>query len=116
MRYTKYIQECVGVLEQEKEYPTDTRLVYLVRIQHLTERISQLNSPDDPAEEVAGLPTAPLSAYVSAFQGELDRIRNGLPADLKDDSQYAPRLIRTVWADLSRDYMHFHQHCCSQTL
>ncbi|KAI8684842.1 hypothetical protein NCS57_00151300 [Fusarium keratoplasticum] len=85
MRYTKYIQECLGVLEREKEYPTDTRLVYLVRIQHLTERISQLNSPDDPAEEVAGLPTAPLSAYVSAFQGELDRIRNGLPPELKDD-------------------------------
>lgn len=88
MRYTKYIQECLGVLEREKEYPTDTRLVYLVRIQHLTERISQLNSPDDPAEEVAGLPTAPLSAYVSAFQGELDRIRNGLPPELKDDRQH----------------------------
>ncbi|KAF4980152.1 hypothetical protein FZEAL_3771 [Fusarium zealandicum] len=85
MRYTKYIQECLGVLEREKEYETDVRLVYLVRIQHLTERISQLNSPDDPAEEVVGLPTAPLSAYVSAFQGELDRIRNGLPVSLKND-------------------------------
>ncbi|KAF4467796.1 hypothetical protein FALBO_5331 [Fusarium albosuccineum] len=85
MRYTKYIQECLGVLEREKEYETDVRLVYLVRIQHLTERISQLNSPDDPAEEVVGLPTAPLSAYVSAFQGELDRIKIGLPPGLKDD-------------------------------
>ncbi|KAF4963841.1 hypothetical protein FSARC_8201 [Fusarium sarcochroum] len=91
MRYTKYIQGCLAVLEQEKEYGTDTRLVSLVRIQHLTERISQLNSPDDPAEEVAGLPTAPLSAYVSAFQGELDRIRNGLPPDLKNDN--TPRII-----------------------
>ncbi|KAM5355344.1 hypothetical protein ACJ41O_001990 [Fusarium nematophilum] len=90
MRYTKYIQECLGVLEREKEYETDVRLIYLVRIQHLTERISQLNCPDDPAEEVAGLPTAPLSAYVSAFQGELDRIRNNLPADLKND-----RIINT---------------------
>ncbi|KAJ4271337.1 hypothetical protein NW762_000039 [Fusarium torreyae] len=91
MRYTKYIQGCLAVLEQEREYETDTRLVTLVRIQHLTERISQLNSPDDPAEEVAGLPTAPLSAYVSAFQGELDRIRNGLPPDLNNDN--TPRVI-----------------------
>ncbi|KAF4457959.1 hypothetical protein F53441_214 [Fusarium austroafricanum] len=78
---------CLAVLEQEREYETDLRLVTLVRIQHLTERIAQLNSPDDPAEEVAGLPMAPLSAYVSAFHGELDRIRNGLPPDLQNDRE-----------------------------
>ncbi|KAF7550117.1 hypothetical protein G7046_g8123 [Stylonectria norvegica] len=85
MRYTKYIQEGLKVLEDDKEYETDERLVHLVRIQHLTERISELNMRDDPAEEVAGLPTAPRSAYVFAFQGELDRIRNNLPATLKND-------------------------------
>ncbi|KAF5020108.1 hypothetical protein F66182_7871 [Fusarium sp. NRRL 66182] len=91
MRYTKYIQSCLSVLEKEREYETDIRLVYLVRIQHLTERISQLNSPDDPAEEVAGLPSAPLSAYVSAFDNELDRMRQGLPPELQNDN--APRII-----------------------
>ena len=93
MRYTKYMQESLKVLEQEQEYETDVTLIYLVRIQHLTERISQLNSHDDPAEEVAGLPTAPLSAYVSAFQGELDRIYNSLPPDLKSDSTYDKPLL-----------------------
>ncbi|KAM0273714.1 hypothetical protein ACHAPA_001287 [Fusarium lateritium] len=86
MRYTKYIQGCLAALEQEQEYGTDLRLVTLVRIQHLIERIAQLNSPDDPAEEVAGLPTAPISAYVSAFHSELDRIRGELPQDLKNDT------------------------------
>ncbi|KAM0343196.1 hypothetical protein ACHAPU_008789 [Fusarium lateritium] len=86
MRYTKYIQTCLATLEEEQEYETDFRLVTFVRIQHLTERIAQLNSPDDPAEEVAGLPTAPKSAYVSAFHGELDRIRNGLPYNLRNDT------------------------------
>ncbi|CAM1504443.1 Fc.00g020340.m01.CDS01 [Cosmosporella sp. VM-42] len=85
MRYTKYMQESLKVLEEEKEYETDVTLVYLVRIQHLTERISKLNSHDDPTEEVAGLAAAPLSAYVSAFQGELDRIHNSLPPNLKHD-------------------------------
>ncbi|KAH7219297.1 hypothetical protein DER44DRAFT_805235 [Fusarium oxysporum] len=85
MRYTKYIQQCLAVLEQEREYNTDMRLVTLVRVQHLTERIAQLNAPDDPAEEVVGLPAAPLSAYVSAFHGELDRIRNELPPELQND-------------------------------
>ncbi|KAH7269394.1 uncharacterized protein BKA55DRAFT_588121 [Fusarium redolens] len=86
MRYTKYIQQCLAVLEQEREYDTDMRLVTLVRIQHLTERIAQLNAPDDPAEEVVGLPAAPLSAYVSAFHSELDRIRNGLHPELTNDT------------------------------
>ncbi|KAF4439999.1 hypothetical protein FACUT_3774 [Fusarium acutatum] len=85
MRYTKYIQQCLVVLEQEREHDTDMRLVTLVRVQHLTERIAQLNAPDDPAEEVVGLPPAPLSAYVSAFHGELDRIRNGLTPELQND-------------------------------
>ncbi|KAK2136380.1 hypothetical protein NOF04DRAFT_1338498 [Fusarium oxysporum II5] len=85
MRYTKYIQQCLAVLEQEREYDTDMRLVTLVRVQHLTERIAQLNAPDDPAEEIVGLPAAPLSAYVSAFHNELDRIRNGLPPELTND-------------------------------
>lgn len=88
MRYTKYIQQCLAVLEQEREYDTDMRLVTLVRVQHLTERIAQLNAPDDPAEEIVGLPAAPLSAYVSAFHNELDRIRNGLPPELTNDSEF----------------------------
>ena len=32
MRYTKYIQQCLAVLEQEREYDTDMRLVTLVRV------------------------------------------------------------------------------------
>ncbi|KAF5246590.1 hypothetical protein FAUST_1151 [Fusarium austroamericanum] len=85
MRYTRYGQSCLSVLEQEREYETDARLVALVRIQHLTERISQLNAPNEPVEEVAGFPAAPMSAYVSAFQTELDKIRNGLPLELQND-------------------------------
>ncbi|EKJ78550.1 hypothetical protein FPSE_01274 [Fusarium pseudograminearum CS3096] len=97
MRYTRYGQSCLSVLEQEREYETDARLVALVRIQHLTERISQLNAPNEPIEEVAGFPTAPMSAYVSAFQTELDKIRNGLPLELQNDiiRLYEPPLLDT---------------------
>lgn len=83
------MQEGLKVLEEETEYETDVKLVYLVRIQHLTARIAQLSSQDDPAEELSGIPTAPLSAYVSAFQGELNRIHEGLPPKLKQDSTLA---------------------------
>jgi hypothetical protein len=110
MRYTKYIQACLAALEQEQEYETDSRLVTLVRIQHLTERIAQLNSPDDPAEEVAGLPTAPLSAYVSAFQSELDRIRNELPHDLRNDSKFLESASFLYFVNLCSGNKHIPQH------
>lgn len=93
MRYTRYMQDCLKVLEEETEYETDMKLVYLVRIQHITARIAQLSSQDDPAEELSGIPTAPLSAYVSAFQVELNRIHEGLPPRLKQDSTFPLALL-----------------------
>jgi hypothetical protein len=112
MRYTKYIQGCLAALEQEQEYETDLRLATLVRIQHLTERIAQLNSPDDPAEEVAGLPTAPISAYVSAFHSELDRIRNELPHDLRNDSRFLllDQFVFNIVVNLCSGNKHIPQH------
>lgn len=92
MRYSSYLQECVNDLEASREFETDTTLVFLVRIQHLTERIFELNARDKAAEEIPGIPTAPTSAYIYAFQNELDRIRNNLPQSLKMDSE----LLRTV--------------------
>ncbi|KND90999.1 Transcriptional regulator WAR1 [Tolypocladium ophioglossoides CBS 100239] len=86
MRYSSYLQECVNDLEASREYGTDTTLIFLVRIQHLTERIFELNARDRAAEEIPGIPTAPTSAYIYAFQNELDRIRNNLPQSLKMDS------------------------------
>ncbi|PNY28275.1 Transcriptional regulator WAR1 [Tolypocladium capitatum] len=86
MRYSPYLQECVNDLEASREYKTDTTLSFLVKIQHLTERISELNAGDKAADEIPGIPTAPKSAYIYAFQNELDRIRNSLPPSLKMDS------------------------------
>lgn len=88
MRYTNYIQECLQELEATEEYRTDPTLIYLARFQRVTERIYQLNSKDIALKEIPGIPTAPMSAYVSAFQNELDRIREDMPDHLKANSSY----------------------------
>lgn len=90
MRFTSYLQECLKELENAGEHPSDVVLIYLVRIQHLTERIYQLNAKDPELEDVSGLPTPPLSAYMASFRSELDRIRDGLPDDIKSDSECLP--------------------------
>ena len=87
MRYTSYLSQCLNELEVTGEYDTDAKLVYLVRIQHLTERITQLHSPDTPPEDIFTPPPPPRSIYVPAIQGELDRIKASLPDILRSDSK-----------------------------
>lgn len=90
MRYSSYIQECVKDLETSREYETDMTLVFLVRTQHLTERISEQVSRDKAPEDMHGIPTAPTSAYIHAFQNELDHIRKNLSPNLRTDCTLWP--------------------------
>ncbi|KAL7939426.1 hypothetical protein V8C35DRAFT_7798 [Trichoderma chlorosporum] len=88
MRYNGYLQDCMRHLEEHPEYESDISLVYLVRIQRLTERISELNSKDTAMEEVSPVPSAPVSAYILAFQNELNHIRDSMPKHLKEDKTF----------------------------
>ncbi|KFA72947.1 hypothetical protein S40288_05080 [Stachybotrys chartarum IBT 40288] len=64
MRYTEYLKQCISELELGAEYESDAKLVYLVRIQHLTERITHLHCPDTAAEETFSLPRPPRAVYL----------------------------------------------------
>lgn len=88
LKYTAYIQQCLRELEQAREYESDAVLVHMVRLQHLSEDITEINSrEDDENEEVSGVPKAPVSAYISAFQKELDKIRNSLTKPMRNNSE-----------------------------
>lgn len=88
MRYTSYVRECLTILENNREFETDVVLVFLLRIQHLTQRISELNPRDNTIEEFTSIPKAPTAVYVSVFQNELDQLRANLPDHLRNDSMY----------------------------
>ncbi|KAK5992639.1 Transcription factor himD [Cladobotryum mycophilum] len=85
MRYNNYLQESLQYLEREMEYESDIYLINLVRIQRLTERIAEFNYKDKAVGEIYPVPTAPASAYVSAFQSELNHLTNNMPEHLKQD-------------------------------
>ncbi|KAI1404292.1 hypothetical protein F4819DRAFT_136640 [Hypoxylon fuscum] len=81
-KYTPYIDQCLKELEEDQEYATDSLLVHLIRIQHLSERISQLNSKDQGNSELTGIARAPMSAYSGMFHTELENFKALLPPDL----------------------------------
>lgn len=88
MRYNSYLSDCMRYLQEHPEYESDISLVYLARIQRLTERIAEFNSEDRATEEISLVPSAPVSAYILAFQNELNQIRDSMPKYLQEDSQY----------------------------
>ncbi|KAH0495045.1 hypothetical protein TgHK011_008618 [Trichoderma gracile] len=88
MRYNGYLQECIRYLEEHPDYDTDISLVYLIRIQRLTERIAELNSREGASEELSSVPSAPVSAYILAFQNELNQIRASMPKHLQEDKTF----------------------------
>lgn len=85
-KHTPYIDQCLRELETEQEYGTDSLLVHLVRIQHMSERISQLHAKDHDESELAGITRAPMSAYSSVFHSEIENFKASLPRHLLSNS------------------------------
>jgi len=99
------MQQCLSELETNREYDTDALLVQLVRLQNVTENIVRLNTKDDMGDSIPGIPRAPLSAYQSAFQTELDKIDQSLSKSLRNNSrpsnplncsQYSSNILTSV--------------------
>ncbi|KAI0000239.1 hypothetical protein F4779DRAFT_631208 [Xylariaceae sp. FL0662B] len=84
-KYTPYIEQCLRDLEAMKEHDSDTVLVHLVRIQHLSERIAQLHSKDQAEDDLTGLARAPMSAYLGAFHTELEKYKASMPRSLRSN-------------------------------
>ncbi|KAI0839333.1 hypothetical protein F5Y06DRAFT_266564 [Hypoxylon sp. FL0890] len=84
-RYTPYIDQCLRELEADQEYQTDSLLVHLVRIQHLSERIAQLHTQDHVGTDTAEIARAPVSAYSGIFHAELEKYIASLPHNLSSN-------------------------------
>ncbi|KAK7460282.1 hypothetical protein Landi51_00530 [Colletotrichum acutatum] len=92
MRYSGYMQQCLRELEDDVEYESDIHLGYIVRIQRLCERISDLRSKDYLDEEGDASTRAPLSAYVSGFRAEWNKLQTSMPPTLKNNAYLQVRM------------------------
>jgi hypothetical protein len=86
MKFSPYLQQCLKELQDAKEHESDAILDIMVNVQNITERVVSLNGT---ASELSGIPRAPVSAYVTQFQAELDKIKDSLGNNLRENSKQA---------------------------
>ncbi|KAK8058207.1 hypothetical protein PG994_008655 [Apiospora phragmitis] len=114
-KYTGYIERCVKELEAANEYETDSLLVQLMRIQRLSDKISCLHNKGEDDIELPAIPRAPTSAYLGAFQAELDKFKAQVPRHVGSNRVLSvhictatlrlwepPKMDATVLEDLSK--------------
>ncbi|KAH8815995.1 hypothetical protein F5884DRAFT_829255 [Xylogone sp. PMI_703] len=83
-RYTAYIDQCLIELAEGAEYKSDSLLIYMARIQYLTERIFNINSSrQHTSDNFPGVPKIPITIYHSASRQELENLEVSIPSDLK---------------------------------
>jgi hypothetical protein len=86
LRHSPYIEECCQVLEDSPECGTDVYLVQLIRLQHISERISQDIPLDAPASFWASKP--PVGMYIKSFQDELANFKRALPKHIQANGMF----------------------------
>ncbi|KAH7111478.1 hypothetical protein B0J13DRAFT_576865 [Dactylonectria estremocensis] len=95
MRFSPLVQSCVQQLEMTK-HPSNSTIVKIVRLQHLTERIATVSTQ---AYQGMGEPQnsmqAPASMYRSLFRGELEKIEHSLTTDERNN-KFIATYVNTV--------------------
>ncbi|KAJ5000907.1 hypothetical protein K4K48_002077 [Colletotrichum sp. SAR 10_66] len=98
MRFSAYMEQCLRELDEAMEFESDIHVIYIVRVQRLAERISQIRANED-WDGGLGLPKAPISAYASSFQAELDKLVDNMPPILEDKCKYSKPLHADCYAN-----------------
>jgi hypothetical protein len=96
MRWTPYLEECLGELQKFNEYATDASLIKYVRLQQMVEKIN--SSPwFDGTDQSSGWKLYPPTLYIRALQGELQALKNELQTDSPQNRKlYEVITVRTA--------------------
>ena len=82
MRWTRYSDECLRLLEEKKEYPTDELLVYLTRVQLICNKGSSTTINDLFCDAEIGVPA---DFYVKTLKSQLDNVEQSIPPGLRSN-------------------------------
>lgn len=88
MTFTPYMRRCLQDLEAAQEYESDAYLVYLVKMQVLSDKITSHRDSYDNEEDPGAVRRAPFAAYASAFDAELKSLAKDMPARLQDEGEH----------------------------
>lgn len=85
--WTPYFEECLRILEETKEQPTDVLLVYLVKLQLVSEKGAQAVIAENLAV-TDGMARVPPAYHYKDLESQVQQIRRNVPTGLKDDCEY----------------------------
>lgn len=83
MASSAYLDKCCNTLQEADEYPTDQRLVHLVKLQGCVRKILQL-LPTESLEATWDSST-PIIMFVNTLINDIQKLRDELPTDLSLD-------------------------------
>jgi hypothetical protein len=92
IRFTKYADNCCRVLEQAAEYPSDSYLVRLVRLQQQADRIGRILYTDDL--EGTTSTSASTSLAISSLEREIAELEYLTVIDIPQQGiHFPPQLL-----------------------
>jgi hypothetical protein len=86
MAWTPHMEECLTVLTERGDAPTDMHLVQLVRMSLLKEKVAQVQ-PYFENTEGSPVATASLMMYLTALQAQARDLKQTIPPQLMKDSK-----------------------------
>ncbi|KAL5000007.1 hypothetical protein BDV10DRAFT_163766 [Aspergillus recurvatus] len=78
LRWTGHMKECMDILAEAKETPSDAVLVQMVRAQIVVDKVAKDLGGNEGAVDHR---SAPVSLYLKGLQSQLDDIREQMPSD-----------------------------------
>jgi len=83
--WTAYSNECLQVIEAEKEFESDTLLVQLVKLRLISERVNEMPWLSPVAENTPMRAPAPI--YLKSLEAQLQDFKSNIPSELSDNSK-----------------------------
>jgi len=86
LRWTAYSDECLRVIEKQKEFASDVLLVQLVKLRLISERVIDAPWSGDKAE-VDHFMRPPAMFYLKSLEAQLHDFKSNIPSELTDNSK-----------------------------
>jgi hypothetical protein len=87
MQWTSYMDECLDILTESRESPSDERFVCQVRLQLLAQRVSRAKLQARGVELANGT-IVPPGFYLKALQLKLQELKRSISPELQQDGQF----------------------------
>lgn len=86
LRWTAYSNECLHVIETQKEFASDVLLVQLVKLRLISERV--IDTPwSGVMNQEDHFIRPPAMVYLKSFEAQLHDFKSNIPSEFADNSE-----------------------------